>query len=528
MNVRAFQGLRIVVGTLVLLGCGLVFADVRHWLSPRIADAFTWSQFLPSALAFIRGGGWAALGFAAVLVLTMLLGRIYCAMLCPLGVLMDAVAWIGRKRGKKRRLPYKKGLNWLRTVVVAATVGLAFAGSATLLGFLDPFSLFGRVVAGTVRPSAVWANNGMVYHNWIAATNVAKMVPNFPLAAGVAIGLLVLIVVMALKRGRLWCNTMCPVGAILGALSKFSLFRLVFAKDACTACSLCERSCPAQCIDYRNLRVDHSRCVMCLDCVSSCRKTGLHLEFAYGKSRSGKITQPESPAEPVPCPSSPPATRRGFLEAAGAVGAAAAAAAASKSKEGEWKLTPATKKAVLPPGAVSLAHFQGTCTACHLCVTHCPEQVLRPAITQHGLAGFLQPFQDFGFAFCSFNCSICSEVCPTGAIQPITVEQRQVVQAGIAKFFKERCVVEVNGTPCGACSEHCPTQAVHMIAYKNNLTIPEVTPELCVGCGGCEFICPVIPDKAIVVDGLAVHGVAQRIDTSGQNKVRKMDEEFPF
>lgn len=549
MSARAYQGLRVIVGTAVLLGCALVFADVRGWFNPRFTDAFLWPQFLPSVLACLRGAGWAAAGFVAVLVLTALFGRVYCAMLCPLGVLMDTVAWFGSKRGKKRRLPYRRGHTWLRVAVVAATVALFVAGSAVALGFLDPFSLFGRIMAGTVRPVAGWANNLVAHRGWTKPVTVA---PSAAAATGVAVGMLAVVVLLALWRGRLWCNTACPVGAVLGAVSKFSLFRLSFTSGACASCSLCERACPAQCIDYRRQRVDHSRCVMCLDCVSACRKTGLNVEFAYRRKLAATKEGPLT--DLPPCPPSPPATRREFLAAAGTLAAGApgqrrgwnegggggggggrggggqgqAEGHAGDGHDGR-RLTPATKNAVLPPGAVSLAHFQATCTACHLCVTHCPSQVLRPAITQHGLAGFLQPYQDFGVAFCDFNCAQCSQVCPTGAIQPITVEQRQVVQTGVAHFFRGRCVVRAKGTACGACAEHCPTQAVHMVPFRGGrLTIPEVAPELCVGCGACEHICPVLPDKAIVVDGLAVHASARRFQTTGENKVRPMEEEFPF
>jgi ferredoxin len=186
------------------------------------------------------------------------------------------------------------------------------------------------------------------------------------------------------------------------------------------------------------------------------------------------------------------------------------------------------KPAVLPPGAISLAHFQSRCTACQLCVANCPDQVLRPSVTEHGLAGFLQPYQDFDVAFCSYNCSNCSQVCPTGAIRPVTVEERRLVRTGVANFFIDRCVVNVKGTSCGACSEHCPTQAVHMIPWKNGLTIPEVDPKLCVGCGGCEFICPVRPDKAIVVAGLSAHERADPVVRGKTNTVREIEEEFPF
>ena len=161
-------------------------------------------------------------------------------------------------------------------------------------------------------------------------------------------------------------------------------------------------------------------------------------------------------------------------------------------------------------------------------MANCPDQVLRPSITKFGLAGFLQPYQDFDVSFCSYNCSNCSDICPTGAIRPVTVERRKTIRTGTAEFFRGRCIVKTEGTSCGACSEHCPTQAVHMVPWKNGLTIPEVEPELCIGCGGCEFICPVRPKKAIIVNGLKVHETAKLPDLGQSNTVREMEEEFPF
>ena len=214
--------------------------------------------------------------------------------------------------------------------------------------------------------------------------------------------------------------------------------------------------------------------------------------------------------------------RRTFLTAAAALPAVALAG------QGGGSAKPAKPRPVLPPGSKSLAHFQSRCTACHLCVANCPEQVLRPSVTAHGLAGFLQPYQDFNVSFCSYNCSNCSHICPTGAIQPITVDERRTVQAGVARFNPDLCVVKTKGTSCGACNEHCPTQAVHMVPWEKNLTIPEVDPELCIGCGGCEFICPVRPQRAIVVDGLPVHARAKPVDRGTDNTVREIEEEFPF
>jgi ferredoxin len=546
MNAVAYRRVRIAVGALALGFCALVFADVGDWVSAPWARAGLWLQFTPSLLGLAHGAGWIAAGCVAVLVLTLLFGRIYCAMLCPLGVMMDLSAKFAGRTGKKRRLPYRAGKMWLRTLVVAVCAGGLMAGTALPLGFLDPYSVFGKITSATLRPLFGWMNHA------VAATKLINPVDVSPVAwtsAVVAIGLLVSVALTAVFRGRLWCNTACPVGAVLGFLSKHALFRLRIAADACIGCSMCERVCPAQCVDFKNHRIDHSRCVMCLDCVTSCRKSGIHLKASHPwqervSNTSGEFPDHES-GESAKSSSSgengsfgeeslPSTSRRLFIASAVTIPALALAegnGGHGRGHRGEGcrcDLNQENKQPVLPPGAISLAHFQSHCTACQLCVANCPDQVLRPSITQHGLAGFLQPYQDFTVAFCSYNCSNCSQICPTGAIQPITVEERRTVRTGKAEFFKGRCVVKTNGTSCGACNEHCPTQAVHMVPWKNGLTIPEVDPELCIGCGGCEFICPVRPAKAIIVNGLEVHERARAVVLGKENTVRKMEEEFPF
>jgi len=559
MSVRSYRRLRIAVGAVVLLACTVVFADVRDWFEAPAARWLLWPQFGPSVLGFLTDPGWVAAGFLVVLGMTLLLGRVYCAMLCPLGVLMDFSAWLGRRTGARRRLSYRRGRTWLRVAVVAAAVVAVAGGSAWAAGLLEPFSLFGRIVSGTLRPLAGWANNAAALAGWTMPVEVSP-VPWTVL--GLALGMLGLVVVLALIRGRLWCNTLCPVGAVLGAVSKFSIYRLQIDGSECTACSMCERVCPAQCIDFRNHRIEHSRCVMCLDCVRSCRRSGITLERAVasasGRPRGRLLSAGVGGEYPGGGPGAratvlPSVTRRLLLRGALLLPAAALAGKGdgnrrrrgwgggrgqggggrgrrkgSHSGTCDRDLDQFSKRPSLPPGAISLEHFRSHCTACHLCVSNCPEQVLRPSVTKWGLAGFLQPYQDFDHAFCAYECADCSQVCPTGAIQPLTVDERKGVQTGVAEFFKGRCVVKTQGTACGACAEHCPTAAIQMVPWQNGLTIPEVDPDLCVGCGGCEFICPVTPQKAIVVHGHREHTAARRPLLGRENTVREIKEEFPF
>ena len=135
---------------------------------------------------------------------------------------------------------------------------------------------------------------------------------------------------------------------------------------------------------------------------------------------------------------------------------------------------------------------------------------------------------DYKTSFCNFECTVCGEVCPSGAIGPLSVEKKKITQVGKTTFVKENCIVETEGTACGACSEHCPTKAVHMVPYKDNLKIPEVRNQYCVGCGACEFACPTKPYKAIYVEGNMVHQAAEiNVEEKLDNEI-DLKQDFPF
>ena len=184
------------------------------------------------------------------------------------------------------------------------------------------------------------------------------------------------------------------------------------------------------------------------------------------------------------------------------------------------------KNAITPPSSVSAEHFLRKCTSCHLCVSRCPSKVLKPAFTEYGFLGIMQPTMCFEKGFCNFNCTLCSKICPNGALLPLTKEEKHKLQVGQVVFNPELCVVYTNGTNCGACSEHCPTQAVKMIPFRDGLTIPVIDTTICVGCGGCEFICPVRPLRAIYVEGNRVH--QQIADLTEEKKEEKEITDFGF
>lgn len=184
--------------------------------------------------------------------------------------------------------------------------------------------------------------------------------------------------------------------------------------------------------------------------------------------------------------------------------------------------------AVSPPGSYSIQNFTDKCTACHLCVTACPTHVLQPSFLEYGILGIMQPRMDFITGFCNYDCVICSDVCPTGAILPQKSYAKKLIQLGVAKFIRDNCIVYTQGTDCGACAEHCPTKAVRMILDPEvNKNAPKVDEEICIGCGACEYACPTIPYKAIYVKSNPIHQTAKKPSEEKLDEI-ELENAFPF
>jgi len=528
---KLLKWLRVVVAMAVLAALTAAFVDFRglvpSWVGHRLAEI----QFVPSLIALLTGAS-LSLAYVIIVIVTLAFGRIYCSAICPLGILQDVI--IRLKQLLKRKslpLPYSRPHNWLRQIFLWTTVvAVVTGGSGFALSLLDPYSNFGRIVSDIFRPLISLANNAAVgITDKFGWHGLFRVVPSWAGigALMVPVFVLMLVVVLAMWRGRLYCNTVCPVGTLLGWLSQRAAFRLQNDQGACRKCAACLRACKAQCIDLRAGSIDFSRCVACYDCMGVCDQHGIKYRFAW--ARKAPISTPAPPATPdaVSDPQRRAFISKAIVGIAGAVGISRVLLADEKSPAGSAEKIQNFSPVICPPGSAGVERFIDRCTACHLCVSECPTGVLQPAFLDYGLLGLMKPCMDYRVAFCNFDCHRCGEVCPDGAIDLLDLAAKHLAKIGEAHFNKDKCVVVTNGTDCAACSEHCPTKAVTTIPYGNNLRLPSLNDDLCIGCGACEYACPVKPGKAITVTGLREHSIAKKL-IEPKATLPKSTGDFPF
>jgi len=459
---------RIILGVFFFLGITLM-------LSGFLPGAERWLAWMPklqllSAVMALNVGI-----IICIVLITICFGRIYCSVICPLGVAQDGISKLSvrikRASGNRNPFHFRKEHKWLRYGVWVLFVAALVAGMQSLVAILAPYSAYGRIV------------NSIFHYNSI-------------MVAVVAGATLLLVGLLAWFTGREYCNSVCPVGTTLSFFSRFALFRPVIDADKCKNCKICEHNCKASCIDIANHKIDYSRCVDCFDCLDNCKFDALKYRFAYGKKASGEISS-----------SSATKGRRAFLTGAAlGLGTIVLKAQDKKTDGGFATVLPKQQlkreTPVTPPGSKSVKDFYRRCTACQLCISACPNKVLRPSSDFDRL---MQPEMGYENGYCRPECTTCSQVCPSGAIIKITAEEKTQYHIGTASVDRSLCVAE-KGTKCGNCARHCPVGAISMVDNAGADTkIPVVDEALCIGCGACENLCPSRPVSAITVNGRHNH-----------------------
>ena len=488
--------IRISLAVVFFVGITLLFLDftgtAHHWLGWMAKI-----QFLPAIMAFN------VVVIAALVALTLVFGRIYCSVICPLGVLQDVLARLHRKKNK---YSYSKEVRWLRYPVLVLFVIALVAGIGSLFQLLAPYSAFGRIATMVLQPVWMLANNVLGYVSERADSyafyTVDVWMKSLPVFI-IALITLVVLMVTAWRGGRTYCNTVCPVGTLLSLQARFSLLKVRFDEEKCKNCSLCSKNCKAACIDYKNHMVDYSRCVVCGNCIDKCKFGALHYDNAVLHKRASEEKKEDTHAVDT--------GKRSFLVGAALVTTAAMAQKKEKLMDGglaelEEKIAPERQTALTPPGSLSFQHYAQHCTGCQLCVSECPNGVLRPSTD---LMHLMLPVMSYEHGYCRPECTRCSEVCPAGAIVPFDKPEKSAIHIGHAVWIKKNCVPLTDGVECGNCARHCPTGAIEMVMLneddEESPMIPAVNESACIGCGACEYVCPSRPFSAIIVEGNEVH-----------------------
>jgi polyferredoxin len=436
-------------------------------------------------------------GLAALtVVVTLLFGRVMCGWVCPLGTVHQFFSWVFKKSKLLRpRKPASGGL-WIKYAVLVFVL-IAAVFSLDLVGYLDPFSFLTRTAATAVIPAIGQGLHGLVgivYGFNLNALGdklsqfVETLTLNGTFQGGFFIGLMFLgLVLVNIWRERFWCRYICPLGAMLGLMSRFNLFKLKIDEAKCTKCNLCSIHCETQAAPFPNDQWKSSECVYCETCAAICPTRAITFPV--------RIQKEKLPAVDL--------TKRRLLTTSFLAFFSVPFFRLSKARKR------AGEKLIRPPGSLPEPAFLAKCVKCGECMKACPTNGLQPALTEAGPEGLWTPVLVPKIGYCEYYCSLCSQVCPTGAIKELSVPEKTAVKIGLAWINKNRCIPYFLGRPCIVCEEHCPTspKAIKFILVETKLPdgtvavekAPFIDPELCIGCGICENKCPVMDEPAIYV-----------------------------
>lgn len=458
-----------------------------------------------------------------ILIPTLLLGRVFCNWMCPYGTLHQFVSWLFNIRKNKDAMAANRYRKAYQIKYYILTIFLVLAAFGSLqIGLLDPICLLVRTFTVTIEPAA----DLLAYDLNLDFLAASPGVPDQRIFDGAwFVGLMIIgLVGMNLVIPRFFCRVLCPLGAFLGVLSRFALFRIDRDLTKCTDCNLCMRRCEGASDPQAALR--KSECFVCFNCIDDCPEDALSFKLApipvksriVGSIKKGTATLfgrkviSEIPETEIKNPAVPK-RRWVFAVTVGVLAYPFLRLSKAVNERGFHE------KAIRPPGSVAEPEFLERCIKCDQCINVCPTNVLQPStLAQGGLEGLWTPVMDFSVGFCQYNCTLCSEVCPTGAIQKTSLPKKLglgehqadgPIRVGTAFFNRGRCLPWAMETPCVVCEEVCPVSPKAIGTYeeeivrwdgtKVTLHKPYMRPELCIGCGICEHECPVIDDAAVYV-----------------------------
>ena len=479
------------------------YADFFFRLDPLAAFSTMLAarQWLPHlALAVVTVGA------------ALILGRVWCGWICPLGTLLGWFRFRSARRLAARVPPRLRGVKY---VLLGVIVVMAALGSLTLL-VLDPITLLTRTcttslipgfdyVVGAVEAALVDWGPGSGAVTWVEDHFRGTVLPVYQphYAQGVAIFLVFLVVVLLnVFAEQFWCRYLCPLGALLGLVAKVQVLRPLVGAG-CNGCNACVRACHVDAIEAAGARarVVTSECTMCLDCLVACPEREA---MSFGPA-----------LKPGPWATYDPGRRQFLTAAAIGVGTVAllgtSVARAIKSPG-----------LIRPPGAQDEGAFLSRCLRCSECMKVCPTSGLQPSLGQAGLEALWTPVLASRLGYCDYSCTACGQVCPSGAIPKLDLEDKRKQVLGVAVIDRDRCLPWASHTPCIVCQEICPIPDKAIVlsgqrlitrpdGTQDYLARPKVVAKRCIGCGICETKCPLEGASAIVVlpsnPSLAVGGV---------------------
>jgi polyferredoxin len=449
---------------------------------------------LLSGYTFVKGFLWGA----GILVLTILLGRIFCGFICPFGTIHHAVGTFkpALKGSRMVQANLKTSDQKIKYVILILLLVAAVCG-LNAAGLMDPIAFLFRSLALAVLPG-LGAGLRSIFE--IMAASDFKILNLAGYGAEILvspifgynqpayqtawfIGFIFLVILFLNRiRPRFWCRTLCPLGALLGIFSRISILKLEKYAQKCTACNLCLKHCQGAASPRPDQEWETAECLMCLNCFNVCPEDALAFRFVWSLERNRQ----------------PDIGRRALLGGltVGISFPLFARLDGSIDKDPDPRL-------IRPPGSLPEKEFLELCQRCGLCMKACPTNVINPTLGEAGVAGFWTPRLIMTQGYCDYTCTLCGSVCPTGAIQEITVDEKikQPIKIGSAYIDRGRCLPWSGNAPCIVCQEVCPTspKAVYLKAdvvatsdqKSLNVHLPFVDLKRCVGCGICENKCPV-------------------------------------